>query len=147
VHIVAPEADNEAVAVGDFDASLCPGPTFIFDPLAARPERFPHLAALRHLEAVQGVAMRTEETSHEVVTPAVFATRLVKLLPPILVVASVFVDRDDLPSVAFAWLGAGGLRKVVQSISCALPVGGEASQQISVLARGPAPLVKCERPV
>merc|ERR1712146_240603 len=82
-------------------------------------QRFPHLAALRHLEAVQGVAMRTEETSHEVVTPAVFATRLVKLLPPILVVASVFVDRDDLPSVAFAWLGAGGLRKVVQSISCA----------------------------
>jgi len=144
---VAPEAHNKAVTVVSLDARGLCSPAGGLGPLAARPKGLPHLAALGHLKAVQGVAMRTKETSHEVVTPAVFAASCVELLPPVLVVASVFVDRDDFVGVAFAWLCTDSAVEVVQGVLGSCPVCLETDQKVSMFARRPAPLVERQRPI
>lgn len=138
---ITPEANHKTIIVVDLNASWAFCPATLTHPLASCPQRLLHLAALGHLQAIQRVAMRTEEPSHEVVATAVLATGSVKLLPPVLVVTGILGDLDIFIPISLAWFCTSSLVKVIQSIAGALQICLEANQQISMLAGRPAPLV------
>jgi len=115
-------------------------------PLADVPHRARDLAALGHLNAVERVAVAAEQARNEESTTAELATLVVKLLPPILVVA---VSSTHLLCSQWSTLlgkpRTDPVVKVVQSI--AQPITPKANQKVVLLAEGPAPRVHRARPV
>jgi len=114
-------------------------------PFTFIPDTALHLAALGHLQAVQGVAMTTEQTSNKVILAAQLATFKIKLLPPILVVA--MLQPQVLLVTCTSLTRARTLSgiQVVQGIASTITL--DANQQEVTLAGGPTPLVKRTRPV
>jgi hypothetical protein len=156
VGLRAVEASNEGSLIRNFSPAAIHTLAHLFavcirectlhvDPFTFIPQTALHLAALGHLQAVQGVAMTTEQSSNKVILAAQLATFKIKLLPPILVVAMLQLQVSSVSLTSLTRASTLSKCQVVQGITGTITL--EANQQEVTLAGGPTPLVKSSRPV
>jgi hypothetical protein len=156
VGLRAVEASNEGSLIRNFSPAAIHTLAHLFavcirectlhvDPFTFIPQTALHLAALGHLQAVQGVAMTAEQSSNKVILAAQLATFKIKLLPPILVVAMLQPQVLLVTCTSLTRARTLSRIQVVQGITGTITL--EANQQEVTLAGGPTPLVKSSRPV
>jgi len=110
-------------------------------PLAVGPDGALDRAALRHLNAVEGVAVGTEETGNEVVAATELASTGIELLPPVLMVAAGRLNCLGDDAGGLVWLCTGSRVEIVKSILGLLQIGLHTGEEMAIFAERPAPLV------
>jgi len=103
------------------------------------------LAALGHFNAVKRAAVTAEQARNKVASATELASLGVELLPPIFMVALVGRDSLWLCTSTFSRLFTDTICEVVESVAKTIAL--ETSEEISLLADGPSPLIHGTGPV
>jgi len=103
------------------------------------------LAALGHFNAVKRAAVTAEQARNKVASATELASLGVELLPPIFMVALVGRDSLWLGTSTFSRLFTDTICEVVESVAKTIAL--ETSEEISLLADGPSPLIHGTGPV